>query len=331
MRDLTEELFSRLIPEKVWHYTSVDALEGIITSERMWATDARFTNDRSEFIHVREVAEECIARAGNNGALGGFPAANLQNMLDNAFEEGPLSPDRNQVYLICFSQARDLLTQWTQYASGGAGVSIAFDLRHIRPPNEPEIAVTFAPCLYAQAAKEQLVTSALSRWTSTVAEINRHSRDPRWVHEEVRTWKIIDRIYGVPFSDVEFHRVVAEKQAAYIRDSLFEAWKRTLFDLLRVASHCKDEAFFAEQEWRLALPRTADRPSTDNPIKYRGPRMNVPYFEFNMFHHGTLPIVEIMLGPLCREAERVEDIIQRKGYTCPITASRAPLQDPRTL
>jgi len=47
-----EELFSMPIPERVWHYTTLVGLEGILTSGMMWATDARFTNDRTEFVHT---------------------------------------------------------------------------------------------------------------------------------------------------------------------------------------------------------------------------------------------------------------------------------------
>jgi hypothetical protein len=41
-------------PATLYHYTSVDGLLGILRSKRIWATDIRFLNDRSEFFHAME-------------------------------------------------------------------------------------------------------------------------------------------------------------------------------------------------------------------------------------------------------------------------------------
>jgi hypothetical protein len=322
-----EALFSRTIPEQVWHYTTVQAFEGIVTSGRMWATDVRFTNDKTEFIHARDIAKVCIDSLDATGGLSGFPASDLRNMLATAFDEGPLSPLRNQVYLVCFSQAGDLLTQWTQYAGGGHGVSIAFDLRYIRPPKEAEIAVTFAPCVYRLPEKEQLVSSTFARWTETVSAISKETRDTRWVREQLKASSKIDRICYFQTSWADLLRGRDE----VIKVRLYDAWKKTRFDLLRVASHCKDEAFFAEQEWRLVLPRPATRQSSENPIKFRGTRGTVPYFESNLFHEGNLPISEIKVGPLCNETERVRQIVERNGYNCPVTTSSVPLRETGTI
>ncbi len=322
-----EELFSRPIPERVWHYTSLEGFEGILTSGNVWATDARFTNDSTEFIHARDVAETCIQSLNAAGILGNFPSLDLQEMLHHAFDRGALSPLENEVYLISFSEARDLLTQWTQYADRGRGVSIGFDLRYIRPPRELEVAVTFAPCIYQQNEKQQLVQSAFTEFTSSVTLLESKSKSENWLKEQLRTWKIIDRVFGLAFDRAKFEEINALK----FKGQLLKAWRRTLFDLLRVASHCKDAAFFAEQEWRLAMPRPKGRPSTENPVKFRGRSGNIPYFESSLFSDGPLPIVEIMTGPLCSEVARIHDVMDRTGYTSPITGSNAPLRDPGML
>jgi hypothetical protein len=187
--------------------------------------------------------------------------------------------------------------------------------------------VTFAPCVYQPNEKEQLVRSAFTGFTDAVASLDRQSRDRSWLEGQLRIWKIVDRIFGLTFDHAEFQEVNAWK----FKKQLLSAWRRTLFDLLRVASHCKDAAFFAEREWRLAMPRPKGRPSTELPVKFRGTSGNVPYFESNLFREGALPIVEIMTGPLCTEIQRVQDVMSRNGYTCAITPSNAPLRDTRTL
>ena len=139
---------------------------------------------------------------------------------------------------------------------------------------------------------------------------------------------MVDSIYGLSFDSTEFHKVNEWK----IKKELKSAWTRTLFDLLRVAGHCKHDAFSAEQEWRLAMPRPKDKtPLTEHVVKFRGASGKVPYFESNLFRAGALPIVEIKTGPLCTEIGRVQDLMKRTGYICPVTKSKAPLRDTRTL
>jgi hypothetical protein len=53
-------LLNTKIPAEVWHYTTLPALEGILSSGKIWATDVRFTNDKTEFIHGRAIVNEYL-------------------------------------------------------------------------------------------------------------------------------------------------------------------------------------------------------------------------------------------------------------------------------
>ena len=59
-----------------------------------------------------------------------------------------------------------------EYADAGRSVSLAFDLRHVRPPKEITSAVTFAPCLYRTEDKEKMLNDAMSDWRGTVADLH---------------------------------------------------------------------------------------------------------------------------------------------------------------
>src|ERR1700722_16073000 len=54
--DPIEPFFSTPIPKELWHYTNITALDGILKFNRLWATEAHFTTDISEFVHARDVA-----------------------------------------------------------------------------------------------------------------------------------------------------------------------------------------------------------------------------------------------------------------------------------
>jgi hypothetical protein len=126
-------LLNKPIPEKLWHYTSIQGFHGIVTSKRIFATDVRFLNDSTELIHAREIAHQLVAET-DEFAANLFPARNYsKKAFELAFESGPLSADRLQVFVASFSEAEDQLSQWCGYSQGTSGVSVAFNLGAFRP------------------------------------------------------------------------------------------------------------------------------------------------------------------------------------------------------
>jgi hypothetical protein len=47
--DPINDLLTKAIPQKLWHYTSVKGFQEITTTKTIWATDIRFLNDSEEF------------------------------------------------------------------------------------------------------------------------------------------------------------------------------------------------------------------------------------------------------------------------------------------
>lgn len=218
--------------------------------------------------------------------MGKYPSLDLRKLLHPAFDKGALSPEHTEVYIISFSTADDVVSQWKQYADAAPGVSIAFDLRYIRPLQQAEIAVTFAPCVYPPDHKEQLIRSAFSGFTSTVEFLDTRVRDEGWVQEELRAWRIIDRIFRLAYGPAEFNRINEGK----LKEELRSAWTRALFELLRVASHCKHDSYSTEDEWRLAMPRSpGGLSSTEHAVRYRGASGKVPYFDSKSLPYRGAP------------------------------------------
>jgi hypothetical protein len=110
-------------PEWVSHYTDATGALGIIRSGTIWATDARFMNDASELMQAERVfqrklepwLEEFFGRPESRRAFAeGFWAT---------FQAAATDP----LYVACFCEADDLLSQWRAYASAGQGYSLRFD------------------------------------------------------------------------------------------------------------------------------------------------------------------------------------------------------------
>jgi hypothetical protein len=103
MSNPIDYLLSRPIPEKLWHYTSIQGFHGIVTSKRMFATDLRFLNDHEEYIHTRALANKIVGETPELDT-NGFPNGKfLANAVTLAFDSGPLA--RSQVFVASFSAA----------------------------------------------------------------------------------------------------------------------------------------------------------------------------------------------------------------------------------
>lgn len=101
----------------VYHYTSLEALHGIVKQGVLWASDASHLNDRAE---LRYALENMRFLMSNSRQLG--PS---QQPLDAIFR-----PGLARQFVACFSKARDQLSQWRAYGKR-IGVSIAFDRSHL--------------------------------------------------------------------------------------------------------------------------------------------------------------------------------------------------------
>jgi Protein of unknown function (DUF2971) len=101
----------------VYHYTSLEALHGIVKQGALWASDASHLNDRAELRYALENMRHLMS--------GSRHQSSNQQPLDAIFR-----PGLARQYVACFSKARDQLSQWRAYGRQ-IGVSIAFDRSHL--------------------------------------------------------------------------------------------------------------------------------------------------------------------------------------------------------
>lgn len=107
-------------PERLYHYTSGPGLFGILGSGTMWGTNFAFMNDRSEFEYGVNLTRGCLLAAG---AL--LPDSGARRSLAVAHKALEMAPC--DVYLTCFCEDGDLLSQWRGYGSPGSRYCIEFD------------------------------------------------------------------------------------------------------------------------------------------------------------------------------------------------------------
>lgn len=107
--------------DSLFHYTDLQGLLGIVSDHDLRLTHSLYLNDAEEMIHGSTVAEQVIvnARKGKRGKRWNSYLDQLTELLKQPLPEG--------VYICCFCQKDNLLSQWRSYGANGSGVSIRFN------------------------------------------------------------------------------------------------------------------------------------------------------------------------------------------------------------
>jgi hypothetical protein len=80
--------------EIIYHYTNLQALCGIVTEGKIWASDVRLMNDRTEVTYALEQMWRIVA-------------SDEENTIDVEVINAVFRPGRVWQFVSCFSRARD--------------------------------------------------------------------------------------------------------------------------------------------------------------------------------------------------------------------------------
>lgn len=307
------ELLNTPIPEKLWHYTSVEAFLKIVGNKSIFATDVHFMNDREEFVHARQLVDEMVKET---------PELDVEGFPNREFFAKAVALSfgiKAEIFVACFTAAEDQLGQWRAYSHGSAGVSLGFDLRGIRPPTES--AACFTPCLYASASKRELLWDAVRHVRDELASYRRSTFEEACKVDPTKR-AATDKEAVV----TQFLKANEEKRAPFERFAM--SVTRNRFDCLRVAALLKNSAFGEEKEWRLVLPTLLDQQEKmQNPPQFRAGRATpIPYIDHRFADNRPFPLVDVILGPGSDENAvfAAERFLKLKGFDITPRVSAVP-------
>jgi hypothetical protein len=109
-------------PETLYHYTDIDGLKGILSTQKLWATNAVFLNDRTELLHSLSMLKRVIEDVDFSKGEAGKPNENADIVMQRIVGNFYLFV---HAYLVCFCTNEDLLSQWRGYGRGG-GYALGF-------------------------------------------------------------------------------------------------------------------------------------------------------------------------------------------------------------
>ena len=108
------------------HYTSAEGLKGIIESNELWATSAYYLNDSAEMFYgyhvLKELLDDWLSKNPRpDDSITLALARQLRTSFEDLFQKRLLRP----IYLTCFCEEDNLLSQWRAYGQSG-GYSVGF-------------------------------------------------------------------------------------------------------------------------------------------------------------------------------------------------------------
>lgn len=152
-------------PRLLFHYTDAGGLRGIVTSQPMWASNAFFLNDATELTYAARLLHEVIAdlEGGNvSPSARIFLERGTSTLLDP-------SSGLSDVYVSCFCEEKDLLSQWRGYERDGGAYSIGMHAGMLSA--QPPQPILLRRVVYDPALQKSLIEAAVRPALSDLAEI----------------------------------------------------------------------------------------------------------------------------------------------------------------
>src|SRR6516162_523469 len=294
--------------EVIWHYTSGDALLGVVETGTLYATQVSCLNDSTEIRYGEKLLRDAFMNIRTDAME---EKVLLERIIRTTVEE-PATPTNvgSAWFVTCFSTEKDDLSQWRAYSGGENGYAIAF-----------------------------LAGGFFGRG-SFVARVNYEKEQHNQVAENVANATmsffkegLTGRVSGRPPTSAPGRLgaddTAVEREAWTIK--FLGVWERLIG---RLAPMVKDAAFRAENEYRIVHELQVHEMGQ---LRFRQKQTlmsrHLPLI-FPPPNYATqsqlLPIMEVMVGPSRhKEISRVsvDTFLRQKGYSAvPVTMSNIPFQ-----
>ncbi|MDP9098309.1 MAG: DUF2971 domain-containing protein [Verrucomicrobiota bacterium] len=162
-----------------FHYSDLTGLKGIVTEHDLWLTHALFCNDEAELNFGITIAREEIAKLRKEKPLAARKEQYLAEL--DASLKRPLT---ESVYICCFCEGDDMLSQWRAYGGNGNGVSIRLDAYEFEnyAGEQPYGFLRIWNVFYEEPQQRSLMRDAVERTyqnykAAAVSEIVRKAKD----------------------------------------------------------------------------------------------------------------------------------------------------------
>lgn len=283
-------------PEKkdiLYHYCSVDALLNILSKKSLWLSDSSKTNDKQEIFWllsnivmiidntIEALIKEFIPELSDCSAL-------LSLLLKEATSGYEKAENiKAKKFLTCFSEDRDLLSQWRAYGDDGNGVAIGVTSEYLFE-YENRGMYDFTKVIYDPEVTTQFVQDIVKEQIKYI--LMNYSKDPQNKDQfKLDISLLLNSIYeeGYIFKNPAFHE---EKEWRLIRKATTANWDD---------GDGVDDWGYSDMIEGFFIPNTHSLFSRSE-LKFRSTKNDIiPYIELGFEKITSKFIREIVLGPKC--------------------------------
>jgi hypothetical protein len=257
------------LPLTLYHYTNADGLQGIVKEGVLWATDILYLNDASEFDYFLRVLGETI--------LSDTP---FEKFAESFRRVGHSLLSATDVFVSCFCERPNLLSQWRGYAGGVGGYCIGFPAHRLW-----EKGIILRKAIYDREAQDETLGAVKE---SAIRQI-----------VENHAVELADHLGDLD----EYLPQQVELLAEFVAYALAEGMQHVI----------KHPDFVSEEEWRAT--GFVD-PSGAAAVNYRTTSLGVtPFCTIDIKENGVPLIEEIWIGPNPHQ-ELAEMAVRRLLRSC---------------
>jgi hypothetical protein len=283
------------------HYTDAFGVQGIVSSNSLWATATQFSNDLSEIEYAVSIAAEVIEETwSNKNRISPWEKVLAQHLV--RLFHTPLH-SFGQPFIVSFCEDGDLLSQWRAYGST-SGFSLAF----------------------SPLVEHDELKLACKNGLRTMVKRVIYDPDKQRARLRFLVNHLIKLVNGFSF-------VPASSQGA---DAHVELSLLLVLEMTDWACAVKHQAFSEEKEWRIiTYPKGATLVGV-KPENYEGvfvrptSRLLLPYMILEPSPRKRLPLIEVRCGPSQfqdQSARALNILLRKRGYkNLPVTLSQVPLR-----
>lgn len=187
-----EPFFQSLIEEHppfLYHYTSADGIKGIIESNSVWASNIRFLNDQSELVY--SIGQCTLKLSELSRTLNGREREILEGFRNRLHEASTAN-----IFVCCFSEDPDLLSQWRGYCPTEGGYCIGFEGLRLRQTLTPTFRLL--RCVYERTQQDTLVKELIDSVASDLLDYGSANPHVTAIQVSENLWSVlIDHILEV--------------------------------------------------------------------------------------------------------------------------------------
>jgi hypothetical protein len=175
--------------ETIFHYTTTSGLVGILTHHELWASDCQLLNDGTELSYARDFFFAEVKKL------------KLKPLMDGGYRVAGPSLDMFKVFIACFCEEGDLLSQWRGYGID-QGYALGFNTAQLQALGFGEVVqvqygITDPSKYFAQEIKDAAEPSAhpgVSEWHASEFLLPRLASVKHPSFKEECEWRILKQL-----------------------------------------------------------------------------------------------------------------------------------------